>query len=179
MSTAYVEKVVNPPSTPVPKKGRTRRWAAHTSVMTTMKTPITAHPMTLTQNVVQGNPPVSTGHSRAAPYRAVAPIAPPSETIATTGAWPCQGDMGRGVGRAAASALPTRSGRGSVMTYFSYSPGPGARAHLIASRDRWRRLRRGSGTAGHTAAPRHMIAAAEQGNADPTALAHLTAQQGP
>ena len=59
--------MVKPPSTPVPKKGRTSRWAAHTSVITTMKTPITAQPTTLTQKVVQGKPPDCVGHSSAAP----------------------------------------------------------------------------------------------------------------
>src|SRR3954471_360949 len=90
MSTAYVEKVVKPPRTPVPKKGRTRRWAAHVSVMTTMNTPITAQPTTLVQKVAQGKPPAWVGHAREAAYRAEAPIAPPIATTATTGACPCR-----------------------------------------------------------------------------------------
>ncbi len=51
----------------MPKKGRTKRWAAHTSVTTTMKTPITAQPTALTSRVVQGKPPAAVGHSSAAP----------------------------------------------------------------------------------------------------------------
>jgi len=46
------------------------------------------------------------------------------------------------------------------------------RAHGIASRDRWRHPRRGSGTAGPTAAPRCGIAAGEQGNAGGAGPAH-------
>ena len=67
MSTAYVEKVVKPPSTPVPKNGRTRRWAAQLSVITIMKRPITKQPTTFTQNVVQGKPAGPVGHRRDAP----------------------------------------------------------------------------------------------------------------
>lgn len=66
MSTAYVEKVVKPPSTPVPKNGRTSGWAGRISVTVTRKTPITAQPATLTQKVAQGKPSGAAGQSRAA-----------------------------------------------------------------------------------------------------------------
>ncbi|GAA1688473.1 hypothetical protein GCM10009680_30020 [Streptomyces yatensis] len=66
-STAYVEKVVKPPSTPVPKKGRTSRWAVHISVISTRKTPMTAQPTALTSRIVQGKALDGVGHSSDAP----------------------------------------------------------------------------------------------------------------
>ncbi len=85
-STAYVEKVVKPPSTPVPRKGRTSGWAVRASVTSTMSTPIAAHPRTLTQKTVQGKPPARAGHHRVAAYRPAAPAPPPRDTAASTAA---------------------------------------------------------------------------------------------
>lgn len=51
---AYVEQAAKPPRTPVPKNGCTSRCATRTSVITTMKTPITAQPTALIYRAVQG-----------------------------------------------------------------------------------------------------------------------------
>ncbi|MFJ9584409.1 MmyB family transcriptional regulator [Streptomyces acidicola] len=51
------------------------------------------------------------------------------------------------------------------MNYVSYSPGPDTRASTIASRDCWRRRRRGSGPASPTAALRPVVAADDKVNA--------------
>lgn len=62
-----MEKVVKPPRTPVPRKGRVSGWAVKRSVIRTMRTPIAAQPVTLIQNVVQGKAPGPVGQTSVAP----------------------------------------------------------------------------------------------------------------
>src|SRR5690348_6713266 len=84
MSTAYVEKVVYPPSTPTPRNGRSSRCADHTSTTRTMSTPMSRHPDTLVTNVAHGNRPGRCGHATTSPYRPRAPSAPPAEMAPRT-----------------------------------------------------------------------------------------------
>src|SRR5262249_21040955 len=77
-------KVVNPPSTPVPRNGRTSGCAARISVIRTISTPIAAQPATFTDQVGHGNAPGGTGHASDAPYRAHAPTAPPAVITASS-----------------------------------------------------------------------------------------------
>lgn len=67
MSRVAVEKVVKPPRTPVPRNGRVSGWTARRSVISTMRTPMAAQPMTLIQKVVHGNVPGAVGQIRVAP----------------------------------------------------------------------------------------------------------------
>ncbi len=67
MSTAYVENVVKPPSTPVPRKGRVSRCGVASSVTVTSSTPISAQPTTLISSVVHGRAPGAVGHNSPAP----------------------------------------------------------------------------------------------------------------
>src|SRR5690606_26846567 len=61
--TAYVEKVVNPPSTPVPRNGRTSRCGAVRPASVAMSTPIAAQPLRLVTNVAQGKPVAGCGQA--------------------------------------------------------------------------------------------------------------------
>ncbi len=66
-SSAYVEKVVNPPSTPVPRNGRASGCTVSSSVTITMSSPMNAHPEAFTTSVAQGNAPAGVGQSSAMP----------------------------------------------------------------------------------------------------------------
>src|ERR1700730_3310136 len=79
----YVENVVNPPSIPTPRKGRTRRWACPASVTSTISTPISRHPDTLIQNVVHAKLPAGWGKTVASPKRVGGPSPPPAEIAAS------------------------------------------------------------------------------------------------
>src|SRR5690606_36364721 len=93
------ENVVNPPSTPEPRNGRTSGCAHRPSPASTISTPISAQPPTLMPNSVHGNPPGEPGKARVRACRAIAPAAPPAETAASTLAVP--GGDRRGPGSAA------------------------------------------------------------------------------
>ena len=67
MSTAYVEKVVKPPRSPVPKNGRTSRLSERRSTTMTMSTPMAKQPATLVSSVLQGNSVEAWGIARAMP----------------------------------------------------------------------------------------------------------------
>ena len=135
------EKVVNPPSTPVPKRAAPAGARAHTSLITTMKTPITAHPTAFTVSVVQGNPARAVGHRE----RSVTGRRTHRATQRHDGD---RRPRAPGPVRATARARTdrhrdrwARSPLGTVgfpWTHVSYSQGARTRAHSIASRDRWR-----------------------------------------
>src|SRR5215207_8122428 len=84
VSTAYVEKVVYPPSNPTPTNGRTSRCGRRASTMDTISTPINTQPDTLTTNVPTGNPRADPGSASETSCRARAPTAPPTAITATT-----------------------------------------------------------------------------------------------
>lgn len=59
--------MVNPPSTPTPRNGRASRCADHTSVISTISTPIRRQPTTLVTKVPHGNPQVTPATSTVRP----------------------------------------------------------------------------------------------------------------
>ncbi|GAA2856351.1 hypothetical protein GCM10010517_14660 [Streptosporangium fragile] len=75
--------MVNPPSIPIPKKGRRSGWACRVSVTSTISTPINRHPVMLIAKVAQGKPPGGCGKVTVSPWRASAPAVPPTEIAAS------------------------------------------------------------------------------------------------
>src|SRR3954447_2822929 len=84
-STMAVEKVVNPPSTPTPRNGRSSRCGAvSSSVSSTMSAPSRNEPARLMPNVVTGQAPSPAGNARSRANRASVPATPPSAMTAST-----------------------------------------------------------------------------------------------
>src|SRR5215218_7569086 len=77
-STAKVEYVVYPPSTPTAKNGRIQREVGKEWSTTANSTPMRTHPLRFTRSVAHGQPPGEAGTASAILQRASAPSAPPS-----------------------------------------------------------------------------------------------------
>src|SRR5690606_22266371 len=82
-SNIHVEKVVNPPSTPVASANRTSGSTDGRCSSTPTSSPSTSAPLTFTVKVAQAFVPASGASQLDTPYLAAAPSAPPSATTRT------------------------------------------------------------------------------------------------